>query len=94
MTINDKTQLPLFAHSGPLAQLSCPLRARSGHSPIAPDISGQFLQYNPTLTKGLLNQQEVEAIHLVVSEVSGCDYCLAAHLPFAYLRYECLKSYL
>ena len=68
------------------------LCARSGHSPIAPDISGQALQYNATLAKGLLNKQEVEAIHLVVSEVSGCDYCLAAHLPFAYLRYECLKT--
>lgn len=55
------------------------LTARSGHSPIAQDILGQALQYNATLAKGLLNKQEVEAIHLVVSEVSGCDYCLAAH---------------
>jgi len=46
---------------------------------IAPEILGQALQHNATLAKGQLNKQEVEAINLVVSEVSGCDYCLAAH---------------
>ena len=44
-----------------------------------PEILGQALQHNATLAKGQLNKQEVEAINLVVSEVSGCDYCLAAH---------------
>ena len=38
---------------------------------IAPDILGQALSHNATLAKSQLNKQE--------SEVSGCDYCLAAH---------------
>jgi uncharacterized peroxidase-related enzyme len=46
---------------------------------IAPEILGQALQHNATLVKSSLNRQELEAINLVVSEISGCDYCLAAH---------------
>lgn len=46
---------------------------------IAPDILGQALQHNATLAKSQLDKKELEAINLVVSEVSGCDYCLAAH---------------
>lgn len=46
---------------------------------IAPEILGQALQHNAALAKSTLNKQELEAINLVVSEVSGCDYCLAAH---------------
>lgn len=38
-----------------------------------------ILEYGATLGKGTLNQKEVEAIALVVSQVNGCDYCLAAH---------------
>ncbi|STW26355.1 macrophage infectivity potentiator-related protein [Klebsiella michiganensis] len=33
----------------------------------------------PRWAKSQLNKQEIEAVNLVVSEVSGCDYCLAAH---------------
>lgn len=46
---------------------------------IAPEILGQALQHNATLAKSTLSKQELEAINLVVSELSGCDYCLAAH---------------
>ncbi len=46
---------------------------------IAPSILNQALQHNATLAKSQLSKQELEAINLVVSETSGCDYCLAAH---------------
>lgn len=49
----------------------------------APDILAQTLQLNATLAKSSLHAREREAINLVVSEESGCDYCLAAHTPQA-----------
>ena len=49
----------------------------------APDILAQTLQLNATLTRSSLSAREREAINLVVSEESGCDYCLAAHTPQA-----------
>ncbi len=36
-----------------------------------------------TLKKGALSARELEAINLVVSETTGCDYCLAAHTLMA-----------
>ncbi|WP_347922007.1 carboxymuconolactone decarboxylase family protein [Pontimicrobium sp. SW4] len=33
--------------------------------------------------KGSFSMKELEAIRLVVSEVNGCDYCLAAHTAIA-----------
>lgn len=49
----------------------------------APDLLAQTLQLNATLAKSSLHAREREAINLVVSEESGCDYCLAAHTPQA-----------
>ncbi|ELY3737994.1 carboxymuconolactone decarboxylase family protein [Cronobacter sakazakii] len=49
----------------------------------APDILSQALQHNMTLKKGALSARELEAINLVVSETTGCDYCLAAHTLMA-----------
>lgn len=46
---------------------------------IAPDMLAQALQHNAALAKSSLNKKELEAINLLVSEISGCDYCLAAH---------------
>jgi uncharacterized peroxidase-related enzyme len=46
---------------------------------IAPEILGQVLRHDATLAKSSLSRQEREAINLTVSEISGCDYCLAAH---------------
>lgn len=45
----------------------------------APAVLAQALQHNSTLASGALTSQELEAINLVVSEATGCDYCLAAH---------------
>jgi uncharacterized peroxidase-related enzyme len=38
-----------------------------------------FLDFEATLNKGAFNPKEREAIALVVSEVNGCEYCLAGH---------------
>jgi AhpD family alkylhydroperoxidase len=38
-----------------------------------------FLQFEDTINHGAFNPKEREAIALVVSEVNGCAYCLAAH---------------
>lgn len=50
---------------------------------IAPEMLAQALQHNAALAKGSLNKKELEAINLLVSEISGCDYCLAAHTLMA-----------
>ncbi|MET4080629.1 putative peroxidase-related enzyme [Pedobacter sp. UYP30] len=52
------------------------LYAVMGHSPIA---LKAFLDFESTLTKGVFNGKEREAISLIVSEVNHCEYCLAAH---------------
>ena len=49
----------------------------------APDILAQTLQLNAALARSSLSAREREAINLIVSEESGCDYCLAAHTPLA-----------
>jgi uncharacterized peroxidase-related enzyme len=40
---------------------------------------GIILQADNVLSHGSLPGTDVEAIKLVVSEINGCDYCLAAH---------------
>ncbi|MES2425333.1 MAG: carboxymuconolactone decarboxylase family protein [Bacteroidota bacterium] len=42
-----------------------------------------FLEFDATLTKGVFNGKEREAIALVVSEVNQCEYCLAGHTLLA-----------
>jgi AhpD family alkylhydroperoxidase len=45
----------------------------------APAVLGQVLQTHAALKQGELSARELEGINLAVSEVSACDYCLAAH---------------
>ena len=59
------------------------LYATMGYSPFA--LKG-FLDFEETLSKGAFNAKEREAIALVVSEVNGCEYCLAAHTMLAMKR--------
>ncbi|WP_118972922.1 carboxymuconolactone decarboxylase family protein [Taibaiella koreensis] len=42
-----------------------------------------FLDLEANLNKGVFSAKEREAIALVVSEVNGCNYCLAAHTLLA-----------
>ncbi|MFP6561166.1 carboxymuconolactone decarboxylase family protein [Paraburkholderia sp. B3] len=55
---------------------------------------GAILGVEAVIAAGTLTKQEVEAIKLAVSEVAGCDYCLAAHTlagKFAGLAPEAMK---
>ncbi len=54
-----------------------------------------FLALDAVLAAGNLNAQDRETIKLVVSEVAGCDYCVAAHSllgKLAGLKPETLKQ--
>lgn len=53
------------------------------------------LQADQVLASGTLSKQEQETIKLLVSEVAGCDYCVAAHSllgKLAGLKPDALKS--
>ncbi|NCI16811.1 carboxymuconolactone decarboxylase family protein [Cronobacter muytjensii] len=77
--------------TGKTAQLFDTLKSAMGKVPNAyttigsnaPDILSQALQHSMALKKGALSARELEAINLVVSETTGCDYCLAAHTLMA-----------
>ncbi|MEO5888955.1 MAG: carboxymuconolactone decarboxylase family protein [Ferruginibacter sp.] len=56
------------------------LYATIGYSAIA---LKAFLTFQETLAHGVFTAKEREAIALVVSEVNGCNYCLAAHTATA-----------
>lgn len=43
------------------------------------DTLENFLQYSGKAGKASFSNKEIEAIKLAVSEVNGCEYCLAAH---------------
>lgn len=46
------------------------------HSPAA---LGFLLNGDNVLSQGQLTRSEIEAVRLAVSELNGCDYCVAAH---------------
>lgn len=45
----------------------------------APEALQSTLNLDAVIGKSSLSKQDIETIRIVVSEVSGCDYCLAAH---------------
>ncbi|CAB3767629.1 carboxymuconolactone decarboxylase family protein [Paraburkholderia solisilvae] len=49
----------------------------------SPASLGAYLQAQQQLSKGELTAPERETVALAVSEVSACEYCLAAHSHFA-----------
>ena len=54
-----------------------------------------ILQAEGVLASGSLSKQEQETIKLVVSELTGCEYCTAAHMvlgKMAGLKAEVLKN--
>ncbi|KWT68566.1 MULTISPECIES: carboxymuconolactone decarboxylase family protein [unclassified Variovorax] len=62
------------------------------HSPAA---LAAILGADAALAAGSLNKSDVEAIKLAVSEIGGCDYCVAAHTQigkFAGLSGEAMKQ--
>jgi AhpD family alkylhydroperoxidase len=46
---------------------------------LAPEALEAVLNAEGALGAGTLSKQEVETIKLLVSELTGCDYCVAAH---------------
>jgi uncharacterized peroxidase-related enzyme len=59
------------------------LYATMGYSAVA---LKAFMSLEDTLNTGVFNAKQREAIALVVSEVNGCAYCLAAHTTLAIKR--------
>jgi uncharacterized peroxidase-related enzyme len=46
---------------------------------LSPEVLKAFLNAEGVLASGTLSKQDVETIKLLVSELTGCDYCVAAH---------------
>ncbi|RDI98810.1 carboxymuconolactone decarboxylase family protein [Dyella solisilvae] len=73
--------------SGELGQMFAAIKSAVGKVPNAyatigsnaPAVLGHVLATGALLKQSSLSDRELEAINLSVSEVSGCDYCLAAH---------------
>jgi uncharacterized peroxidase-related enzyme len=62
---------------------------------LSPEVLKAFLNAEGVLASGTLSKQEVETIKLLVSELTGCDYCVAAHVmlgKMAGLSPEALKQ--
>jgi uncharacterized peroxidase-related enzyme len=45
----------------------------------SPNALGVLLNTDAALGKGALSKADIEAIRLAVSDINGCDYCVAAH---------------
>ena len=73
--------------TGRTAELFSAIKAKLGKVPNAYDAIGSnspvaldaLLKFDAALAETSLSKQEIETIKLAVSEVAGCDYCLAAH---------------
>jgi uncharacterized peroxidase-related enzyme len=73
--------------TGHTAELFAAIKAKLGKLPNAYDAVGSnspaaldaLLKFDAALANTSLSKQEIEVIKLAVSEVAGCDYCLAAH---------------
>ena len=80
------TQDPALA-TGKAAELFAGIRKAAGKVPNAyagigtnsPNALEAYLAFDAAARKGTLAAKEQETIRLAVSEVAGCDYCLAAH---------------
>jgi uncharacterized peroxidase-related enzyme len=75
------------AATGAAAEIFTKIKKAAGKVPNAyatigthsPEALGAILGVEAVIGAGTLSKQEVEAIKLAVSEVVGCDYCVAAH---------------
>lgn len=79
--------VPVAEATGHAAQLFAAIKGAVGMVPNAyvgigsnsPHALEAALNLDAALKKGSLNGREIEAVKLVVSNVSDCEYCLAAH---------------
>ena len=73
--------------TGRTAELFTAIKSKLGKVPNAYDAIGSnspvaleaLLNFDAKLADTSLSKKEIEVIKLAVSEVNGCDYCLAAH---------------
>jgi uncharacterized peroxidase-related enzyme len=73
--------------TGRTAELFASIKSKLGKVPNAYDAIGSnspvaleaLLNFDAGLAVTSLSKQEIEVVKLAVSEVNGCDYCLAAH---------------
>jgi len=91
------------AATGAAAEIFAKIRKAVGKVPNAyatigthsPEALGALLNVEAVIGAGMLSKPDVETIKLAVSEVAGCDYCLAAHTlagKFAGLAPETMKA--
>ncbi|MEM5421713.1 MULTISPECIES: carboxymuconolactone decarboxylase family protein [Paraburkholderia] len=91
------------AATGAAAEIFAKIRKAVGKVPNAyatigthsPEALGALLNMEAVISAGTLSKPDIEAIKLAVSEVAGCDYCLAAHTlagKFAGLAPETMKA--
>ncbi|WP_144140919.1 carboxymuconolactone decarboxylase family protein [Paraburkholderia sp. BCC1884] len=81
------TTLPVADATGATAELFSAIKKSVGKVPNvyatigtnAPDVLAAILSLDGVVSKSTLSKADNEAIRLAVSEVAGCDYCLAAH---------------
>ncbi|USX24480.1 carboxymuconolactone decarboxylase family protein [Oxalobacteraceae bacterium OTU3CINTB1] len=82
---------PVADATGKAAQLFTAIKSAAGMVPNAYAAIGNnsplaleaALNLDAALRKASLSAKELEVIKLAVSEIGGCDYCLAAHTLFA-----------
>jgi uncharacterized peroxidase-related enzyme len=89
--------------TGKTAELFAAIKKAAGKVPNAyatigthsPEALGAMLSLDGVVSHGSLAKADIEAIKLAVSEVAGCDYCVAAHTlmgKFAGLSPEAMKQ--
>jgi len=75
------------AATGATAELFADIKRAAGGVPntfaaigaLGPVALKSILDADGVLAKGTLGKQDLEVIKLIVSEIAGCDYCVAAH---------------
>jgi uncharacterized peroxidase-related enzyme len=73
--------------TGATAEVYAQVRKAAGSVPnlfatvgaLTPDLLKAYLNAEGALAAGTLSKQDLETIKLLVSELTGCDYCVAAH---------------
>jgi uncharacterized peroxidase-related enzyme len=97
------TSIAPDAATGTTADVFAKIKKAAGRVPNAyaaigthsPEALGAVLALDSVVADGSLVKAEIETIKLAVSEVSGCDYCVAAHTlmgKFAGLSQDAMKE--
>jgi uncharacterized peroxidase-related enzyme len=79
---------PIASATGATAEVYAQVKKAAGGIPnlfaalgaLSPEALKAVLNAEGALGSGTLSKQDVETIKLLVSELTGCDYCVAAHV--------------